>query len=493
MEKTTRLASVALVGALPALVMGASCRDPLEPAASRAGGALISDPASDGVEPQAPTRLVSPWLVLLCRYSDVSSVPHDNRWYRDYFTADGSGLGGIYDYVRDNSNGTIDLGGSVVKPDTGWFVMPVSEGQDPPRQDRINLCLATAMAADPSIVPSRFAAIAVMTNNSAGGDGGQIGNGVALAPWAQDVSVGAHEVMHVYGLPHARSANGVEYGDYYDVMSCQRCASEPGGRFTAFGPSVNSALRISRGWLTPKGVVRGGQSFFTTLRALGDGADGEAVFVDLFNDGISHFVSVEYRRPSGWDANIPSGVIAIHEYRPWSPTDDPSAGTQPSSYLRALVRAGAGEGYDDSMWHLVVETVDHEAGTAAVSINIEPPPSCVATNHCSTISFACDPSPFPLVVEWRHAGGGGGDWHSGYWIGDYIPISYDGPLDYRVCAVTPQGGLCSDPVPFGPPEYDGECWPGFTRPKPTPCAVLCPACEAAGGLCIHSGTRCSCE
>src|SRR5262249_32453788 len=57
MEKTTRLASVVLVGALPALVMGASCRDPLEPAASRAGGALISDPASDGVEPQAPTRL----------------------------------------------------------------------------------------------------------------------------------------------------------------------------------------------------------------------------------------------------------------------------------------------------------------------------------------------------------------------------------------------------------------------------------------------------
>ena len=59
-----------------------------------------------------------PWAIILCRFSDMASEPQPPQYYRDLYTANGSG--GIADYWRTVTSNALDLTGSQV---FGWFMM----------------------------------------------------------------------------------------------------------------------------------------------------------------------------------------------------------------------------------------------------------------------------------------------------------------------------------------------------------------------------------
>ena len=83
------------------------------------------------------------WAVILCKTSDHPEQPQDIPFFRNLFTEDGNGLGGMYDYWRDMSYGTISLQGSQVK---GWFSIPQTLDQlnALSRMDKIRACVSTA-------------------------------------------------------------------------------------------------------------------------------------------------------------------------------------------------------------------------------------------------------------------------------------------------------------------------------------------------------------
>jgi hypothetical protein len=65
----------------------------------------------------------TPWAVILCKFRDHPEEPMPRQFFRNFFTADGAGQGGMFDYWRDVSYGSIDLAGSNV---FGWYTMPFS-------------------------------------------------------------------------------------------------------------------------------------------------------------------------------------------------------------------------------------------------------------------------------------------------------------------------------------------------------------------------------
>jgi hypothetical protein len=65
----------------------------------------------------------TPWALILCRFSNVLAPDVPNTYYENFISESGAGTGGMFDYWRDISSGTIDLTGSIVK---GWYEMDLA-------------------------------------------------------------------------------------------------------------------------------------------------------------------------------------------------------------------------------------------------------------------------------------------------------------------------------------------------------------------------------
>src|SRR5947207_12297708 len=172
----------------------------------------------------------TPWVVLMCKFSDVPAEPQNATFFQDLFTESGAGKGGMFDYWRDMSGGAISLAGSEVH---GWFPMPLSlttaQSWTWPAA-RYDLMLACINAAEVDVQP--FYGIVVVVNavidsGSSGRrtlplDGASKTYGlVNLDPLAWFNTFAAHEMGHGYGLPHSFSGDPTvqEYGDGWDIMS----------------------------------------------------------------------------------------------------------------------------------------------------------------------------------------------------------------------------------------------------------------------------------
>ena len=72
-----------------------------------------------------PYRGGVPWSIVLCRFSDSPTPPHDPAYYRDLIV--NRGTGGLSDFIAGVSYGNSDLTPSVVK---GWYVEPFTKAQE---------------------------------------------------------------------------------------------------------------------------------------------------------------------------------------------------------------------------------------------------------------------------------------------------------------------------------------------------------------------------
>ena len=306
-------------------------------AAVAVAGLVVSLP---GTASAAPIQGHTGWSILLCKFADQPAEPKSRQFFQEFLTDAGRGLGGVGDYLHDQSGGRITLSGSVVR---GWYRMSHTLEQDRPlnRWDRSQRCVDAA-AASGYTAPSGHR-VAVMLN--AGVDAGftNLPNNppdhgrVVLDPGAWSVGFAAHEMLHGYGLGHSFSndpnyrnvswAQLGEYDDPWDEMSAMNIYPFTTARFSTSAVGLNSHHRDELGWLPRSQIFTFGSDglgtrtiTITALEATSVPAGSPRLIRIPFNPGDLHnYYTVEFRRKTGWSAGIPGDIVLIHEVRDGTP------------------------------------------------------------------------------------------------------------------------------------------------------------------------------
>jgi hypothetical protein len=276
------------------------------------------------------------WAIVLCRLSDRAAEPLTRQYFVDLFTQNGTG--GIVDYWRAVSCGSLDLSNSRV---FGWFDVGHSS------TDATTLSNAQGSGARTTFVAwARDAATAngidlgpfrniLALYNSPEPDHGadRAGGDVVIAlkrATLFEFGFTCHEMGHGFGLQHSYAANpDSEYGDGWDVMSWQNTFNFPitfeettEGLATvglnAHNVEVLGAIPLGRIWMPPHPDF----SERVTLDALGQSPIGNHGHLVAKIPPAStrpargnSTYTIEFRRKTGWDQAIPNDAVLCHEVR----------------------------------------------------------------------------------------------------------------------------------------------------------------------------------
>ncbi len=352
----------------------------------------------------------TPWAVLMCKFSDVAAQPQSTAFFADFLTTAGNGKGGMADYWRDMSGGTVTLDGSAV---FGWFTLDLSlataRGWTWPGA-RIDLMRACVAAADGVVDFSAFqGVIAVLNAQIDSGSSGrrqlQVGDGrrefglVNLDPGAWNNAFAAHEMGHGYGLPHSFSDEPtvMEYGDGWDIMS----AMTFGGKVPTFlhplfgpsGPALCGVYQDRLGWIPSSerlDLSSFGRGATLTISAL-DKAPPGIRLVRIWLGFSTHHYAVELRMPqeeTGWDRGIDRAGVLVRLVQ------------NGVSYLRqstgGVQDMQPGDSFVDAHENLVVSVLGFDDKERTATVHIGPrPPAGLATRARLT--------PLPNAAGWHNS------------------------------------------------------------------------------------------
>lgn len=93
-----------------------------------------------------PNRGHYPFAIALCKHADRPSEPITTARVREFFTSAGSSKPEMYQFLREQSSGAVDLEGSII---AGWYktAHTFATTATYTRQQRINTCRDAAVAA----------------------------------------------------------------------------------------------------------------------------------------------------------------------------------------------------------------------------------------------------------------------------------------------------------------------------------------------------------
>lgn len=302
-----------------------------------------------------------PIVFLLCKFPNISTIPHPVSWYQTFV---GNIYPGLDDYWREQSYGKVTLAGSQVK---GWYTLPHDKSYYDANgflhfDGLINEC---AQVADADTYFPDFKGIVVITNDESGSSSGgsaprqknwdsatlyNYGVSAVYGPLHQMVT--AHELGHAFGYRNG-SAPGLAHssGPYlgsnpymslydsdWDVMSyadrmfsnsCPHqgvpfgCIAvgtiannkyylgwiEDSQNFNATIGTVNQTINLERLAKPPLTLTPGGTPYYLLAKvpiAIG-----------------TQFYSVEHRSLNGYDIDVPiaagtPGAVIIHKVDPYA-------------------------------------------------------------------------------------------------------------------------------------------------------------------------------
>jgi hypothetical protein len=357
-----------------------------------------------GAPPPASAATVNkPLIVVLCKFTDLTTEPHAPAYYEAMFGEAGAGQKGVFDYWKDVSYGAISLAATKVK---GWYTISdtkVADWNAKARRDRIDLC---ASQAKDDVNFADFAGVVVLTNQSGfqedlfgGGPPTAIAGttyanlGLMLAEEDQTMQYVLHESGHSLGLKHSRALSRMtptstqsDYGDDYDVMSCESCFNGVASYQGDGGPGLNVVQLDTAGWLP---AARGFRSFDTAtckqqtipMAALNhpeapgylEARIPASIPISFASTQLttSDHYTVELRSKSGWDVGIPDHTTLIHlhgqdGYSYWVDTNAVGQYYRPPG----VARGAAGTEYVDTARkaYVTVNAIAATGETATVTL-----------------------------------------------------------------------------------------------------------------------------
>ena len=289
-----------------------------------------------GAEAAAAQIGSHPFVTILCKYSDVATVPHTVATYTAWTT--GTSYPGLDHYWREVSYNRMNVTGSTV---VGWYTLPQPMAHYFPNGsvDISALGADCTSAADADVYFPQFYGINLQFNGQVEGQPGGWGGSWTLPADGQTKSYGmtwlqgrttdryvyAHEEGHSLGLPHSSGPYTQTYDSDWDVMS----------GVAGYWPREGSAVpehtisyhKDLLGWI-PAGrklTVEPNTTRIITLERLAQPGPGNYLMATIpITDAPGQFYTVEARRRVGYDDSLPGDAVVLHRVDPNDPSGRPA-------------------------------------------------------------------------------------------------------------------------------------------------------------------------
>ena len=269
------------------------------------------------------------WISILCKFQGNAAEPKDLAYFQNMYM---NAYPAMDHYWRQQSYNLINTVGSTAQ---GWYTLPhphdyyITNGWF----DTYKAALDCTSVANASVNFAGASGINLMFNAELdgfawGGSSYLTLDGVTKTwnmtwepPWGySNVAVLSHEMGHAFGLPHSSGNYGAIYDNEWDVMSdtWNGCYHRGGGDavYGCKGQHTIAYHKDRLGWIRAgqKTVVPAGTSKTVMLEQLALPQTTNLKMVKIPIGGSnSHFYTVEARRLTGYDAQLPGHAIVIHD------------------------------------------------------------------------------------------------------------------------------------------------------------------------------------